>query len=71
MSLTDERLAALLAAKSKALQANTIHITHQQLADELASSREVISRLLKFVAPAEIKDNSPTKKVLPTLLPRK
>ena len=44
---TDERLVKLLSAKSAAFQTTTIRITHQQIADELASSREVISRLLK------------------------
>jgi CRP/FNR family transcriptional regulator len=38
----DQRLAALLVARS-----NPILATHQALADELGSSREMISRLLK------------------------
>lgn len=38
----DQRLAALLVGK-----ANPIHATHQALADELGSAREIISRLLK------------------------
>jgi len=38
----DQRLAALLLAKG-----GTIHATHQSLADELGSVREIISRLLK------------------------
>lgn len=38
----DRRLAALLLAKG-----NTILITHQKLADELGSVREIISRLLR------------------------
>jgi CRP/FNR family transcriptional regulator len=38
----DQRLAALLLAKGR-----TIHATHQNLADELGSVREIISRLLK------------------------
>ena len=38
----DQRLATLLISKS-----GTIHITHQALADELGSVREIISRLLK------------------------
>ncbi len=41
----DQRLAALLAAKS-----GTIHSTHQALADELGSVREIVSRLLKNFA---------------------
>lgn len=46
-SKTDERLVKLLSAKSEALSTTSINVTHQQLADELATSREVISRLLK------------------------
>lgn len=38
----DQRLAALLAAKS-----SPVHTTHQALADELGSAREIVSRLLK------------------------
>lgn len=41
----DQRLAALLASKPA-----PIHITHQALADELGSVREIISRLLKNFA---------------------
>ncbi|MBI2314086.1 MAG: Crp/Fnr family transcriptional regulator [Betaproteobacteria bacterium] len=41
----DQRLAALLLAKGK-----TVHATHQALADELGSVREMISRLLKTFA---------------------
>jgi len=38
----DQRLAALLLGKGRVL-----HVTHQQLADELGSVREIVSRLLK------------------------
>jgi CRP/FNR family transcriptional regulator len=41
----DQRLAALLVAK-----ASPLHITHQALADELGSVREIVSRLLKNFA---------------------
>jgi len=41
----DQRLATLLLGKGK-----TIHATHQQLADELGSVREIVSRLLKTFA---------------------
>jgi CRP/FNR family transcriptional regulator len=41
----DQRLAALLVAKS-----SPIHSTHQALADELGSAREIVSRLLKSFA---------------------
>jgi CRP/FNR family transcriptional regulator len=41
----DQRLAALLLGKGK-----VIHVTHQALADELGSVREIVSRLLKSFA---------------------
>lgn len=41
----DQRLAALLIAKP-----NPLHTTHQALADELGSAREIVSRLLKGFA---------------------
>jgi CRP/FNR family transcriptional regulator, anaerobic regulatory protein len=41
----DQRLASLLINKS-----NPIHATHQSLADELGSAREIVSRLLKGFA---------------------
>ncbi|MER2555051.1 MAG: Crp/Fnr family transcriptional regulator [Thauera sp.] len=41
----DQRLAALLLGKGRVL-----HVTHQQLADELGSVREIVSRLLKNFA---------------------
>jgi CRP/FNR family transcriptional regulator len=41
----DQRLAALLLGKGK-----IIHTTHQQLADELGSVREIVSRLLRGFA---------------------
>ncbi|MDX1637714.1 MAG: Crp/Fnr family transcriptional regulator [Balneolaceae bacterium] len=43
----DKRLNQLLRDRSQALERNILHVTHQELADELNSSREVISRLLK------------------------
>jgi CRP/FNR family transcriptional regulator len=42
----DRRLARLLVARNDA----TMNITHQQLADELGSVREIVSRLLKGFA---------------------
>lgn len=42
----DQRLAKLLIAR----QEDTLHVTHQQLADELGSVREIVSRLLKGFA---------------------
>lgn len=43
----DERLLALLRKKSELTQSKTIFITHEQLANELATARVVVSRLLK------------------------
>ncbi len=42
----DQRLAKLLLAR----QDNVLNVTHQQLADELGSVREIVSRLLKGFA---------------------
>ena len=42
----DQRLARLLLARGE----GTISATHQQLADELGSVREIVSRLLKGFA---------------------
>jgi CRP/FNR family transcriptional regulator len=43
----DERLIFYLTRYAKAHKTNFINLSHQQIADELNSSREVISRLLK------------------------
>lgn len=43
----DERLLSYLQQKSTLSNKQTLHITHQKIANELNSSREVISRLLK------------------------
>ncbi len=43
----DERLLKYLKDKARVLETNTLTITHQDIAKELNSSREVISRLLK------------------------
>ncbi len=43
----DDRLIEYLVIKSKAIHSDTIKITHQEIATELSTSREVISRLLK------------------------
>ena len=42
----DQRLAKLIVARNEA----TLNVTHQQLADELGSVREIVSRLLKGFA---------------------
>ena len=43
----DERLLNYLKAKAKINNRNTFQITHQEIANELNSSREAVSRLLK------------------------
>ena len=45
----DTRLICLLARLSREEDDDTVHLTHQELARELGSSREVISRLLKGI----------------------
>ncbi len=44
----DERIASLLLDRAK--RENPIAVTHQEIADELGSSREVISRVLDDLA---------------------
>ena len=43
----DQRILTYLAAKSRALATNELHLTHQELSDELGAARETTSRLLK------------------------
>lgn len=43
----DERLMRYLVTKMKQLKTNELHSTHQEIANELGTAREVISRLLK------------------------
>lgn len=43
----DERLLKYLAVKAKQAKSNELSMTHQEIASELGTSREVISRLLK------------------------
>ncbi len=43
----DERLMGYIVKKMKQLKTNELHTTHQEIAIELTTSREVISRLLK------------------------
>lgn len=43
----DDRLWEFLKTKSKLLNTTELEITHQQVADELGTAREVVSRLLK------------------------
>ncbi|MCD6064323.1 MAG: Crp/Fnr family transcriptional regulator [Flavipsychrobacter sp.] len=46
----DERLAFYLKKTQKMLKSNTIPLTHAEIANELNSSREVITRLMKKLA---------------------
>jgi CRP/FNR family transcriptional regulator len=46
-SKLDERLSFYLSEKSRIQKSDVIHISHQDIANDLNSSREVISRLLK------------------------
>ena len=43
----DERMMKKLRERAALTNSNILHLTHQQVADELATSREVVSRLLK------------------------
>lgn len=43
----DERLMRYIVTRMKQAKANELHTTHQEIASELGTSREVISRLLK------------------------
>lgn len=43
----DERLGFYLEKQQQQVQSNQLHLTHQEVASDLNSSREVISRLLK------------------------
>lgn len=43
----DERLESYLANQFKSLNSNRVELTHQEIANDLNTSREVISRLLK------------------------
>jgi CRP/FNR family transcriptional regulator len=43
----DERLLALIKMKCTLTKSNTLHVTHEQLANELGTVRVVVSRLLK------------------------
>jgi CRP/FNR family transcriptional regulator len=43
----DERLMGYIVTKMKQLKTNELNTTHQEIANELTTSREVVSRLLK------------------------
>ena len=44
----DSRLAALLLEESRLAGSDSLHTTHDQLARQLSSAREVVSRMLKY-----------------------
>ena len=46
----DKRLAIFLYEESARLQADTINLTHEQIAKYIGSAREVVSRMLKYFA---------------------
>ena len=48
-SKIDDRILQLLQTKSEKLGTKQLHITHQEIATELSTSREVVSRLLKHL----------------------
>jgi CRP/FNR family transcriptional regulator len=43
----DNRILALLQEKSRMFQSNALKLTHQDIADEIGSTREAVSRVLK------------------------
>lgn len=45
----DTRILNLLNQKSKLYKSKELHVTHQQLADELGITREAVSRVLKLI----------------------
>lgn len=45
----DERLMRYIVTKMKQHKSNELHTTHQEIANELGTSREVVSRLLKVL----------------------
>jgi len=50
----DDRIVELLKKKTEIYQSKEITITHQQLAEELGTTREVVSRLLKQMEKREM-----------------
>lgn len=46
-SKVDERILTYLDTKTQTLKTDTLQITHQEIANELSTSREVVSRILK------------------------
>jgi CRP/FNR family transcriptional regulator, anaerobic regulatory protein len=64
----DDRIATLLKRKASIYKSNEFSITHQQLAEELGTTREVISRLLKQMEKQELITLSRNKITLNTAL---
>jgi len=50
----DERLAMYLKEKATVTNTSVLHISHKEIADDLVTSREVISRLLKQMEKKEL-----------------
>ena len=50
----DERLAMYLKEKATVMNVSVLHISHKEIADDLVTSREVISRLLKQMEKKEL-----------------
>lgn len=50
----DERIARLLLSRSASAEDGSVQVTHQELADELGSVREIVSRILGSFADREI-----------------
>lgn len=64
----DERISSLLKKKAVVYQSAEFSITHQQLAEELGTTREVVSRLLKQMEKKELITLSRNKiSILPAL----
>ena len=64
----DDRIVTLLKRKASVYGSNEISITHQQLAEELGTTREVVSRLLKQMEKQELITLSRNKITLNTAL---
>ena len=64
----DDRIVTLLKRKAGIYKSNEFSITHQQLAEELGTTREVVSRLLKQMEKQELITLSRNKITLNTAL---
>jgi CRP/FNR family transcriptional regulator len=64
----DDRIVSLLKRKASVYSSNEFSITHQQLAEELGTTREVISRLLKQMEKQQLITLSRNKITLNTAL---